>query len=76
MKCKPIFVPMKYELKNTIKQPSKSNAFQNEKCNDLEKVINALSNGAKVVTENNGYAIEYPEGGYFKITKTIYNKVK
>ena len=76
MNANPIFVPMKYKLKNTIKQPSKSNAFQNEKCNDLEKVINALSNGAKVVTENNGYAIEYPEGGYFKITKTIYNKIK
>lgn len=50
-------------------------AYQNEKSNDLQKAKNALNNGAKIVEDNKGYAIEYPQGGYFKITKTIYNKL-
>ena len=51
-------------------------AYQNEKSNDLEKAKKALSNGAKIVKDGkNGYAIEYPTGGYFKITKTIYTKI-
>lgn len=51
-------------------------AYQNEKSNDLEKVKKALINGAKIVKDDkNGYSIEYPTGGYFKITKTIYNKL-
>ena len=60
----------------TIKKPSKSMAFQNEKSNNFEKVKKALNNGAKIVKDGKGgYAIEYPTGGYFKITKTIYNKL-
>ena len=60
----------------TIRKPSKSMAYQNEKSNDLEKAKKALNNGAKIVKDGkSGYAIEYPTGGYFKITKTIYNKL-
>ena len=60
----------------TIKKPSKSMAFQNEKSNDLEQAKKALANGAKIVKDNKGgHAIEYPTGGYFKITKTVYNKL-
>jgi hypothetical protein len=60
----------------TIKKPSKSMAFQNEKSNNFEKAKKALINGAKIVEDSKcGYAIEYPTGGYFKITKTIYNKL-
>jgi hypothetical protein len=60
----------------TIKKPSKSMAFQNEKSNSLEKAKKALSDGAKKVEDGKGgYAIEYPTGGYFKITKTIYNAI-
>jgi hypothetical protein len=35
----------------TIKKPSKSMAFQNEKSNDLEKVKSAIKNGAKIIVE-------------------------
>jgi hypothetical protein len=63
----------------TIKKPSKSMAFQNEKSNDLEKVKSAIKNGAKIIVEKikgkETYAVEYPTGGYFKISKTIYNKL-
>lgn len=63
----------------TIKKPSKSTAFQNEKSNDLEKVKLAIKNGAKVIVEKTKgketYAVEYTTGGYFKISKTIYNKL-
>lgn len=60
----------------TIKKPSKSMAFQNEKSNNFEKAKKALNNGAKIVKDGKGgYAIEYTTGGYFKITKTIYNKL-
>jgi hypothetical protein len=60
----------------TIRKPSKSLAYQNEKVNDLKKAEEALNNGAKIVEENCGFAIEFPTGGYFKITKTVYNKLK
>ena len=51
-------------------------AYQNEKSNDFDKAKKALSNGAKIVKDGKGgYAIEYPTWGYFKITKTIYNKL-
>lgn len=57
-------------------KPSKSMAYQNEKVNDLDKAKKALSNGAKIVKDGkDGFAIEYPTGGYFKITKTVYNKL-
>jgi hypothetical protein len=60
----------------TIKKPNRSMAYQNEKINDLNKAKNALSNGAKIVNDNKGgFAIEYQTGGYFKITKTVYNKL-
>lgn len=60
----------------TIKKSSKSMAYQNEKSNDLEKVKKALSNGAKIVEDlKGGYAIEYPTGGYFKITKSVFNQL-
>jgi hypothetical protein len=60
----------------TIKKNSKSMAYQNEKSNDLNQAINALANGAKIViTDNGDFAIEYKEGGYFKITKTVYKKL-
>lgn len=59
----------------TIKKQSKSVAYQNELSNDLTRAVNALSNGAKIVEDIKGYAIEYPTGGYFKITKTVYKKL-
>ena len=60
----------------TIKKPSKSMSYQNDKVNDIEKAQNALSNGAAIVRDNKGgYAIEYPQGGYFKITNTVYKQL-
>jgi hypothetical protein len=60
----------------TLKKPSKSTAYQNEKSNDLEKAVKALANGAHIVTDSKGhYAMEYPTGGYFKITKSVYNQL-
>ena len=60
----------------TIRKPTKSMSYQNEKIKDLDKAKKALSNGAKIVKEaKGGFAIEYPTGGYFKITKTVYNKL-
>ena len=64
-----------------IKKLSKSNASINEKTNDLDKAKQSIQNGAKLITETSwsgkeSYAIQYPQGGYFKITKTIYNKLK
>lgn len=60
----------------TINKSSKSMAFQNEKSNDLDKAHKAISNGAKIVQDlKGGYAIEYPSGGYFKITKTVFNQL-
>jgi hypothetical protein len=63
----------------TIKKPSKSMAFKKEKSNDLKKAELAIKNGAKIIIEKNNnkesYAIEYPQGGYFKITKTVYKSL-
>lgn len=60
----------------TLKKPSKSMSFQNEKSNDFDKAKTALNNGAKIVEDIvKGYAIEYPTGGYFKISKSVYNKL-
>jgi hypothetical protein len=65
----------------SIKKPSKSNAFAKEKTNDLDKAKEAIQYGAKLVVETTGwgkesYGIRYSEGGYFGITKTVYNKLK
>jgi hypothetical protein len=59
----------------TIKKPSKAQV-KLDTCKDLEKTILALNNGAKLVFDNVfGYGVEYPTGGYFKITKTIHDKI-
>ena len=51
-------------------------AYQNEKSNDLDKAIKALNDGAQIVIDTKGnHAIEYPTGGYFKITKSVYNQL-
>ena len=69
-------------LKNTRRKPSKSTSYLNETEKDLEVAKKALENGGKLIYEISGmgketFAIEYPKtGGYFKITKTIYNKIK
>jgi hypothetical protein len=55
--------------------PSKSMAYQKEKSNDIEQAQKAIKDGAKIVSDNGVYAIEYPEGGYFKITKTVFKKL-
>ncbi len=66
----------------TIKTPSKSMAFQKQTTNDLEKAQNAIANGAKVIVENvnnfgkEAYAIQYPQGGYYRITKNVYKKLQ
>lgn len=58
----------------TVKKQSKSMKFQNEKSNDIEKAKKALSDGAIfLVDTKGGYAIEYPTGGYFKVTKSVFN---
>ena len=60
----------------TLKKPSKSMAYQNEKSNDLDKAKKALDNGGKIVTDSKGnFAIEFTTGGYFKISKSVYNKL-
>ena len=45
----------------------------------VDKIISAIKNGAKVVKKEYWnkveYGVEYPTGGYFRITKAIYNKV-
>ena len=46
---------------------------------DLNKVIESLSNGAVLIkTEGykTEYAVKHPEGGYYTITESIYNKLK
>ena len=62
----------------TIKKPSK--AVVKEKANkDYDKIISAIKNGAKVVKKEYWnkveYGVEYPTGGYFRITKTLYDKI-
>jgi hypothetical protein len=62
----------------TIKKTSK--AVVKEKANkNYDKVISAIKNGAKVVKKEYWnkveYGVEYPTGGYFRITKTLYDKV-
>jgi hypothetical protein len=59
----------------TISKPSKSVTYLKEKSNNFDMAIKALSNGAKLVEESNGFAIEYPSGGYFKISKSVYNRL-
>jgi hypothetical protein len=66
----------------TIKKIYKSKSFVNEKESDYEKAKKALKSGGRLVYEISGsgketFAIEYSKtGGYFKITKTLYNKLK
>ena len=49
-------------------------SYQNDKSNDYNKALIAMQNGAVIVgNDTNGFAMEYPQGGYFKITKTVYN---
>lgn len=46
---------------------------------DLEKIQKALNSGAVFVTREFWnkieYGVEYPTGGYFKISKSVYNKL-
>jgi len=56
-------------------KPSKSMAYQKEKSNDIQQAQKAIKDGAKIISDNGVYAIEYLEGGYFKITKTVFNKL-
>ena len=50
-----------------------------QRTKELEKALDAIKNGAKLLkTEywnKTEYGVEYPQGGYFKITKTTYNKL-
>jgi hypothetical protein len=72
----PIKQQQKHKQMPTIKKPSKSMSYQNEKCNDLDKAKKALINGAKIVTDRKGnYAMEFSTGGYFIITKSVYNQL-
>jgi len=69
-------------LKNTRKKPSKSTSYLNETEKDFEVAKKALESGGKLVYEVSGwgkesFAIDFPKtGGYWKITKRIYNKLK
>jgi hypothetical protein len=62
----------------TIKKNSKAVVKENAN-QDLNKVLTALNNGATLV-ENNfwnkiEYGVQYPTGGYFRISKNVYNKL-
>jgi hypothetical protein len=50
-----------------------------QRTKELEKVLDAIKNGAKLLkTEywnKTEYGVEYQQGGYFKITKTTYDKI-
>jgi hypothetical protein len=63
----------------TISKPTKSMSFQNEKTNDLLKAQKSIELGATTIIElirgKEVYAIEFPTGGYYRITKSIYNKL-
>ena len=62
----------------TIRKPSKAQVKQTS-TKDVDMVLSAIKIGAKVVKKEywnkTEYGVEYPSGGYFKITKTIYDKV-
>ena len=62
----------------TIKKTTKAIVKQKSE-KDLQVILNALKNGAKVVKKEywnkTEYGIEYPTGGYIKITKTTYDKL-
>lgn len=66
-------------LEATIKKPSKA-AVNPKAESDYNKAKTALAGGAKLVTTDlynrTDYGIEYPTGGYFKITKSLYDKLK
>jgi hypothetical protein len=61
-----------------IKKPSEAQLKQ-KSTKDIDLVLNAIKKGGKVVKKEYWnkieYGVEYPTGGYFKITKTIYDKV-
>ena len=46
---------------------------------NLNVVLAAIENGAKTVILTSWnqieYGVQYPQGGYFRITKTIYDKI-
>ncbi len=46
---------------------------------NLDVVLDAIKNGTKIVEQQfwnkTEYGVKYPEGGYFRITKTIYDKI-
>lgn len=62
----------------TQKKPSKA-AVKVEVDKDYDKIITALKKGAKVIKTEYWnkveYGVEYPTGGYFRITKRHYDKV-
>jgi len=62
----------------TIKKPSKARVSQKAN-NDIQIALTAIENGAKAVLvesyNKTEYGILYPEGGYFTITKTIFNQI-
>lgn len=66
----------------TFKKPSKKKVIEKPE-KELQNVLDAIKSGGKLVEEYVGifsskmeYGIKYPQGGYFKITKRIFDKVK
>lgn len=59
----------------TIKKPSKSVAFRNEKSNNLDSANKMILSGGVLGVDGNKFFIEYNQGGYMLITKTVYNKL-
>ena len=63
----------------TIKKPSEA-AVKQKANKDYDKIISALKSGAKLIQtklyNKIEYGVEYPTGGYFRITKTHYDKLK
>lgn len=66
------------DIMPTIKKPSKAQVKQTAS-KDYFKALLAIENGAKLVCtqlyNKVEYGIEYTTGGYYKITKTIYDKL-
>jgi hypothetical protein len=62
----------------TIKKPTKA-VVKLETNKEYDKIVKALKAGANVVKieywNKTEYGVEYPTGGYFKISKPHYNKI-
>jgi hypothetical protein len=66
----------------TFRKPSKKKVIEKPE-KELQKVLDAIKSGGKLVEQSLSifsskmeYGIKYPQGGYFKITKRLFDKAK